>query len=47
MSKTLIEEYLVPTNAKKERHSLIEGLIINSTPNDEDLHLDSDKAIKR
>ena len=52
LNKTLIEDYLTPiaANGKKERKErccLIEGLIINSTPNDEDLHLNSDKVLKK
>jgi hypothetical protein len=36
-------DYRCPTVVAKDMRSIAIGLIINSTPNDEDLHIHSDK----
>lgn len=41
------DSYHCPVEASKESKSLTIGLIVNSTPNDEDLHINSEKLSKK
>lgn len=41
------DSYHCPVAASKQTKTLTKGLIVNSTPNDEDLHINSDRGSRR